>query len=377
MSTQIQHRKGTTAQHASFVGASAEITVDTDKHVAVIHDGSTPGGFAMARADQALKTTDIGTSVQGFDPDLAALAGLTSAANKLPYFSGAGTAALADLSVFARTILDDTDATAARATLGLAALALKASIATGDIDAAAVTYAKLQNLSATARLLGRKSAGAGSVEELTLSDALDLIGGVTQGDILYRGASGWARLPAGTNGQYLKTLGAGANPTWADSGGANGAMALIQTQTASSLVASVDFASGIEGQSYKALLLHCTDVNWSVNYRIALRFKIAGSWLASGYAGDWFGSDMTSGNNDPSCIWIGRCSGGHKFSSTVTVFNPSGSTIKYATAVTASSAGKGGIGHGCNSATGEIQGVQVVNLDAGTVSGKFDLYGVK
>lgn len=41
----------------------------------------------------------------------------------------------------------------------------------------------------------------------------------TQGDILYRDASGLARLGAGTSGQFLKTLGTGANPTWSDAGG--------------------------------------------------------------------------------------------------------------------------------------------------------------
>ncbi len=38
----------------------------------------------------------------------------------------------------------------------------------------------------------------------------------TQGDVLYRDNSGLQRLAAGTNGQYLKTQGSGANPTWAD-----------------------------------------------------------------------------------------------------------------------------------------------------------------
>lgn len=38
----------------------------------------------------------------------------------------------------------------------------------------------------------------------------------TQGDILYRDASGLARLAAGTSGQFLQTQGTGANPTWGD-----------------------------------------------------------------------------------------------------------------------------------------------------------------
>jgi hypothetical protein len=38
----------------------------------------------------------------------------------------------------------------------------------------------------------------------------------TQGDILYRDGSGLARLGAGTSGQFLKTQGASANPTWGD-----------------------------------------------------------------------------------------------------------------------------------------------------------------
>lgn len=39
----------------------------------------------------------------------------------------------------------------------------------------------------------------------------------TQGDVLYYGASGApSRLGAGTSGQFLQTLGAGANPAWSD-----------------------------------------------------------------------------------------------------------------------------------------------------------------
>lgn len=37
---------------------------------------------------------------------------------------------------------------------------------------------------------------------------------MAQGDILYRGASSWTRLPAGTAGQILQSGGAGSNPSW-------------------------------------------------------------------------------------------------------------------------------------------------------------------
>jgi hypothetical protein len=46
----FQRRRGTTAQHSSFTGLLGEVTVDTDKKVTVVHDGSTAGGFPMARA---------------------------------------------------------------------------------------------------------------------------------------------------------------------------------------------------------------------------------------------------------------------------------------------------------------------------------------
>lgn len=89
------------------------------------------------------------------------------------------------------------------------------AVSTAKIAADAVTYAKIQNVSATSRVLGRKTAGAGDTEELTMSEVLDFVGSAAQGDILYRNAAGWVRLAAGTSGFFLQTLGAAANPQWA------------------------------------------------------------------------------------------------------------------------------------------------------------------
>lgn len=49
----------------------------------------------------------------------------------------------------------------------------------------------------------------------TVSTFLDRLGSVAQGDIVYRNATEWVRLGAGTAGQVLQTAGGGANPAWA------------------------------------------------------------------------------------------------------------------------------------------------------------------
>lgn len=50
------------------------------------------------------------------------------------------------------------------------------TVNTNSITASAVTYAKIQNVSATSRLLGRVTAGAGDVEELTAANTKTILG---------------------------------------------------------------------------------------------------------------------------------------------------------------------------------------------------------
>jgi hypothetical protein len=120
----------------------AGLTTSADKMIYTtasdVYATTTLSSFGRTLIDDADASTArttlglvIGTNVQAFDAELSAIAGLTSAADKVPYFTGSGTAALATLSSFARTLIDDADATTARDTLGIPIYRLATTITGG------------------------------------------------------------------------------------------------------------------------------------------------------------------------------------------------------------------------------------------------------
>ena len=59
MATQVQFRRGTTAQNDSFSGAAGEISINTDINALRVHDGSTQGGFEIPKSNLA-NTKNVG-----------------------------------------------------------------------------------------------------------------------------------------------------------------------------------------------------------------------------------------------------------------------------------------------------------------------------
>lgn len=60
MPTEVQFRRGNTGQNNSFTGAAGELSVNTTNNSLRVHDGSTAGGFEVAKADLS-NTTGLGT----------------------------------------------------------------------------------------------------------------------------------------------------------------------------------------------------------------------------------------------------------------------------------------------------------------------------
>jgi hypothetical protein len=61
MATQVQFRRGTSAETATFIGAIGEVTVDTVKQTCVVHNASQAGGYPLLREDGTNSALSLGS----------------------------------------------------------------------------------------------------------------------------------------------------------------------------------------------------------------------------------------------------------------------------------------------------------------------------
>lgn len=214
-----------------------------------------PGTNTTQAASTAFVTAAVaaggGGGGQPLDATLTALAGLTITANKLPYGNGNDSFTTTDFTAWARTLLDDADAAAARVTLGLATVASTGSAvdlsglteavqdiigpwfaaAGGSYDDGAgtvtfpsgggsgtVTSVALSGGTTGLTVVGSPITGSGT---FTLGGTLSAanggtgLTGYTTGDLLYAsGSAALAKLPAAATGNVLRSGGANTAPAW-------------------------------------------------------------------------------------------------------------------------------------------------------------------
>lgn len=200
---------GLTLPLATFAGAPPENT--KFKHMRVMADGDVPtpaSGYGNLFYNGTVWRLKDSTGT--FTDMTGTVGGATTSAEYLVGAAEGGLSAERVVTDTATVSWDLATASAAKANV------VAASIGTTQLTNDGVTYAKLQNVSATNRFLGRITAGAGDAEELTGTQATTLLDPFT--DVL----KGLVPASGGGTTNFLRADGTWAVPAGGGGGGSPG-----------------------------------------------------------------------------------------------------------------------------------------------------------
>lgn len=143
---------------------------------------------------------------------------------------------------------------------------------------------------ADSNLLANISGGSAAPVPTTFSLFLDHVLSSTRGAVLYRGVANWSALAPGTSGQFLKTLGTGADPAW-------------DNAPSGSAIADKNILSNISGGSALPVGHTLTDIldNIVGSNRGYLLFRNASGWV--GLAPGTIGQILTTGGPSADPSW--------------------------------------------------------------------------
>lgn len=184
MTTAIKRRRGTTTQHSTFTGLEGEITIDTTKDTAVVHDGATAGGRPLLREDLANNTevvTKTGTQT------------LTNKTLTSPVINTPTGITKSDISLGNVDNTSDATKNAATATLTNKTITLGANTITGTVAQfqAAVTDGDFATLAGTETLTNKAFNGSlGATTPSTIAGTTITSSALTSGRVTFASTGG-------------------------------------------------------------------------------------------------------------------------------------------------------------------------------------------